>query len=113
MLSEKTIIKEMSEIYGFEPEDFNITRNGHIMAEVEANGEQYTVYETYDDAEYAAKDSLIDSKELWKIAVENDATTDGLEDWAQTVVDCDGIITLCPYDGDFEEGKDYIYIRQN
>jgi hypothetical protein len=112
-MNEETILKEISELFDIEKDEINIINNGYIMAEIEAGNMQITAYESYEDAEERAKDLLIDEPYFWKMAVKNDSTTQGLEGWADDVIRNDGITSLCTYDGDYQEGEDYIYIRTN
>ena len=81
--------------------------------------ESYTDVFDYDEGEQKAKDYLMEDTYLWKDAVQNDRTTDSLEDWTQDVINGDGWRTtlgedsiididnmdeLFCDDNDFEEG---------
>lgn len=60
-----------------------------------------------------AKAHLMDSSELWQEAVKNGETELGLEDWAEEVVEMDGLGSILSYyDGrEYEFGK-YIICRE-
>lgn len=71
----------------------------------EENDGEYLVL-TESEADYRAKEYLTDDTYLWEQAVENNHTTDGLEDWADWVIRSDGRgSVLSGYDGieDVEE----------
>lgn len=74
---------------------------------------------TYDELHERAHEYLTDDPELWRQAVENEQTTLGLEDWAEWVLDVDGIgHVLGYYDGMPHEyyvnpaDENYLVIRQ-
>lgn len=87
-----------------------IDLDGHDLS---YGGVDYLVGD-YDDLEQIARDYLTDDPELWKMAVEADRTTKSLDEWADDVINMDGIGSILNgYDGseDFEEvNGETIYI---
>lgn len=72
---------------------------------------------TEEEAEEKARESLTEDPELWKQAVAAGDTTDSLEEWAQNVLDVDGVgSVLNSWDGTEEQqtvkGTTYLIIRQ-
>jgi hypothetical protein len=85
------------------PEEYKITYKdvyGNQRVDVEIDGGEYSIFKSDEDAEQEAIDRLIDEPYFWKMAVEQDNTTDSLEDWARDVVSMDGAgHSLATYDG--------------
>ena len=80
---------------------------------VERNDGEYLVL-TEVEAEIRAMDHLTDEDYFWKQAVQAGHTTQGLEDWAQEVIDIDGLgHILSSYDGGEEETDNYLVFRTN
>ncbi|MCJ7816359.1 MAG: hypothetical protein MUP55_00745 [Candidatus Aenigmarchaeota archaeon] len=77
---------------------------------------EYTWMDSKEDAEQLAREHLEDGgDEQWKMAVQAGNTTEGLDDWIETVLDSDGWEgELCSYDGcsyELPDGK--VYWRSN
>lgn len=72
---------------------------------------------TDDEADRKAKDYLTDDTYLWQESVKAGNTTDGLDDWAKYVLDCDGRgSVLNSYDGSEESeqvNEEWFYIYRN
>lgn len=80
-------------------------------------GAIYYYVGTHEELEEVARNNLTQDDYLWKSAVEAGHTTDGLEEWAEWVVDMDGLgHTLNGYDGsEWEQevnGTSYTICRQ-
>jgi len=93
--NEEVVLNELkNEFKGLEIENFEEQTYGHFS--FTCNKEDYEGCLSEDIAEEKALDYLTDDDELWKMS----DTHEGLEEWAQTVLACDGWEnTLCRYDG--------------
>lgn len=95
------------------PEEFKINYVSDRYIDVKIDGAEYSVFKDEGEAEEEAIERLVDEPYFWKMAVEQEHTTDGLEEWAEDVVRMDGAgHSLNTYDGcTLSLAKDYVAYR--
>ena len=91
--------------------------NGFDVFYGDEENEEFIVL-TDEEADSRCTEYLIDNKDLWKDAVENNRTEQGLEDWATEIIRMDGRgSVLADYDGDENkeevDGVTYYIYRTN
>ncbi|MDP3066211.1 MAG: hypothetical protein Q8N08_05665 [Methanobacteriaceae archaeon] len=102
--------EEILKLFDVDDEEDIIIEAGVRRSEASFPGHDLTIFASYDDAEQEALKQLTDDEYLWRMAVANEETIEGLDDWAQDQVNMGGIEIICHYNGDYCEGKEYIYI---
>ena len=92
---------------------------GDSVITITAGEEEFTILKGGEEqGEEMARDYLEDG-DLWKMAVEGDNTTSGLDDWIDDILETDGWESeICCYDGQCryaktEEGKEVVYYQSN
>lgn len=116
MIDEDIAIKEIKKFFWLddeEVEDYEIEEENYSSMIIKVAEMEIEIYQDYDVAEEYAVEVLTSDDYFWREAVKEGNTIEGLYDWAKDIVRYDGLNSIAFYDGDWHEGKDYVYVRRN